>query len=309
MEQLQKLFPGEDLFGLIGRSYVMSSYRDFKAMLSDMQLTHYRHLPGEFISRDFEKLLSVLKMSPYDAHTHHTCLNMLNSSISKDELEYHRENSKKVTFSARGAVVEHPWRWCSKCVKEDISNYGIPYYHRDHQIPGVNRCLKHHCTLVAQCYNCGFEVTQIKKLPIPPTDGQCPDCGCEFESNWSLFTPRMAKVETLCLDMAYGRLKVSQQELADRVQYYLGIRQDDIDLDVARVSIRAFYRDVIDFFGADELQKYFYTLTELKQGVSCPSLKGSRVYDKNSIGLPLHPLAIAFIWHFLNEMLGKSVAA
>ena len=66
MEQLQKLLPGEDLFGLIGRSYVMSSYRDFKAMLSDMQLSHYRHLPGEFISRDFEKLLSVLKMSPFD---------------------------------------------------------------------------------------------------------------------------------------------------------------------------------------------------------------------------------------------------
>ncbi|WP_404391374.1 TniQ family protein [Pseudoalteromonas phenolica] len=309
MEQLQKLLPGEDLFGLLGRSYVMSSFRGFGAMRSEWHLTHYRHLPGVFISRDFKKLIEALKVAPIDFHAKHTCFNMLNSSISQDELEHHCNYSKNVTFNVSISEFEQPWRWCSDCVQADIEEYGISYYHRDHQIPGVNRCLKHNCTLITQCHYCGYKVTQIKKLPIPPVDGRCPDCGCEFESHLSVFTSRMAGVEALCIEMAYGRLKISQQELTRRVQYYLGIQQDDIDLDVARGSIRAFYRDVIDFYGTGDLRVFLPTVKEFKQGLNCPALKGGRVYDQHSTGLPLHPVAIAVIWHFLNEVLTKSNAA
>lgn len=309
MEQLQKLLPGEDLFGLVGRSYVMSSFRDFSAMRQEWQLTHYRYLPGLFISRDFEKLIEVLKLAPSDVHAKHTCFNMLNSSISQDELEHHRSLSKNVIFNIKGSELAQPWRWCAECVNEDTESYGIPYYHRDHQVPGVKHCSKHNCVLVSKCNACGNEVGQLRQQPIPPLDGHCMKCGSEFDSDTRLSSPSMPAVESLCLEMAYGRLKISQQQLALRVQYYLGIRQDDIELDVARGSIRTFYRDVIDFYGADELRVYLHTIKELKQGLKCPAFKGARVYDQYSNGLPLHPVAIAVIWHFLDEMLGNAMAA
>ncbi|QOJ33817.1 MAG: TniQ family protein [Nitrospira sp.] len=39
-------------------------------------------------------------------------------------------------------------RFCDECVKEDVSLYGEPYWHRLHQIPGVLLCTKHECHLM-----------------------------------------------------------------------------------------------------------------------------------------------------------------
>ncbi|MDF4949066.1 TnsD family Tn7-like transposition protein [Vibrio parahaemolyticus] len=39
-------------------------------------------------------------------------------------------------------------KYCSQCVKSDIHEYGISYWHRSHQIPGVESCSKHPIWLV-----------------------------------------------------------------------------------------------------------------------------------------------------------------
>lgn len=39
-------------------------------------------------------------------------------------------------------------RFCTECVKEDVSLYGEPYWHRLHQVPGLLLCTKHECQLV-----------------------------------------------------------------------------------------------------------------------------------------------------------------
>jgi len=38
-------------------------------------------------------------------------------------------------------------RYCIHCVNEDIKNYGEPYWHRTHQVPGVEVCPIHHKSL------------------------------------------------------------------------------------------------------------------------------------------------------------------
>ncbi|RYV01883.1 hypothetical protein SOPP22_12035 [Shewanella sp. OPT22] len=303
MEQLQKLLPGEDLFGLIGRSFVMSTFRNFNSMRKTMQLTHFRHLPGTLISQDFKKIIAALNMNSNQTHSEHTCFNMLKSSISPQKLEEHVSLSKNITFNCRGSVVSTPWRWCSDCVKEDTKNYGIPYYHRDHQIPGVFRCLKHQCTLVTQCYNCQYKVTSIEQKPLPLVDEVCPDCGSIFDRNYFLLSPKMIAVENICLEMAYGRLQIPQQKLAQRVQNYMGVCQHEIEMVGVKIAIRNFYLNIVDFYGIDELKKYFSTVTKISRGIHCPALKGSNMYDFRSIGKPNNPVAIALIWHFLDEML------
>lgn len=42
----------------------------------------------------------------------------------------------------------HLWRWCNCCVEEDIEIYGMPYWHRNQQLPGVFICTRHKNSLM-----------------------------------------------------------------------------------------------------------------------------------------------------------------
>ena len=305
MNHLQALLPGEDLFGLIGRSFVMGIFKDFRHMRRELGLSHYKHLPGQLVSRDFKTIASLLETDLSALHSEHTCHAMLKSSVEAKSLTADRS----VSLLRQGDLIEQPWRWCSECVADDMDTYGISYYRRDHQIPGVKRCSKHGCSLVAACHHCGFEAISLRKLPIPPVDGRCPICGEHFEADMSLLTPRMKHVERICMDMARDHLCIDQKHLAERVQHYMHVTQDDIDHDVVRKAVRRFYRDVTDFYDIDELQEYFVTGTERKSGIYCPALQGGQIYDAHSKGVPLHPVATALVWHFLNETAPLPMAA
>ncbi len=40
------------------------------------------------------------------------------------------------------------WRWCDYCIEEDINLYGITYWHRRQQLPGVFVCTRHKTALM-----------------------------------------------------------------------------------------------------------------------------------------------------------------
>jgi len=42
----------------------------------------------------------------------------------------------------------HLWRWCPSCLKRDHDIYGVAYWHRKHQLPGVVVCNEHHTSLI-----------------------------------------------------------------------------------------------------------------------------------------------------------------
>lgn len=56
-------------------------------------------------------------------------------------------------------VIRETAHYCRSCVEEDLSFWGVPYWRRSHQIPGVDWCAKHGCSLIATGQD-GFE-----KLP------------------------------------------------------------------------------------------------------------------------------------------------
>lgn len=68
------------------------------------------------------------------------------------------------------------WRrvylWCPDCIGEDVERIGFAIYHREHQVPGVLVCWKHHCALSHGCKICG---------PSPPPGGSFAmpgECSC-----------------------------------------------------------------------------------------------------------------------------------
>jgi hypothetical protein len=44
---------------------------------------------------------------------------------------------------------QNPFRFCNQCLAEDVGRYGVGYWHRTHQLPGVLVCARHGCVLSA----------------------------------------------------------------------------------------------------------------------------------------------------------------
>ncbi|WP_316347334.1 TnsD family Tn7-like transposition protein [Desulfuromonas acetoxidans] len=74
-------------------------------------------------------------------------------------------------------------RYCPSCAKEEILLLGFPYFHREHQLPGVFICWKHKTPLAVGCRHCG--PYSLRDFPIMPGK-----CSCEGNS------PLMIKFDT-----------------------------------------------------------------------------------------------------------------
>jgi len=65
---------------------------------------------------------------------------------------------------------------CLHCVPEDEQTFGMPYWHRSHQIPGVTVCWRHNTRLINSCPSCQRPFlfnSALFKLPWQP----CCRCG------------------------------------------------------------------------------------------------------------------------------------
>lgn len=66
------------------------------------------------------------------------------------------------------------WRrvhlWCVDCIAEDVRELGFAIYHREHQVPGVLVCWKHHAVLSCGCKTCGAQPIPGCTLKMP---GEC----------------------------------------------------------------------------------------------------------------------------------------
>lgn len=64
-------------------------------------------------------------------------------------------------------------RLCIECIKDDLIVYGIPYWHRCHQLPGVRVCHIHGRWLVNQCSKCKRQFSQDSNFDLPSTVCKC----------------------------------------------------------------------------------------------------------------------------------------
>lgn len=64
---------------------------------------------------------------------------------------------------------------CVQCVREDEKTFGIGYWHRAHQAPGVTACWKHRTQLLSSCPVCRLPFQRRYKL-LDATWNVCPQC-------------------------------------------------------------------------------------------------------------------------------------
>lgn len=98
-----------------------------------------------------------------------------------DGIEYRKEMIKKlaeckesnpialslgVTLYPRPANIRHP-KYCFSCLIEDLSETGVTYLHREHQLPGIEVCWKHGEQLNNGCEVCGTYPLRGQRFIIP----------------------------------------------------------------------------------------------------------------------------------------------
>lgn len=59
-------------------------------------------------------------------------------------------------------------RLCPECIHADMEDFGVPYWHRSHQLPGVSICPLHDAALLLSTCSCQSVIT---KLQAPPARG------------------------------------------------------------------------------------------------------------------------------------------
>nr|WP_242066137.1 TnsD family transposase [Brevibacillus laterosporus] len=64
----------------------------------------------------------------------------------------------KLVGNKYGKSVSELIKYCPSCMKEDMSNYGCSYIHREHQIAFIYNCNKHSVKLISHCDDCGVEL-------------------------------------------------------------------------------------------------------------------------------------------------------
>ena len=151
------LYPDELLYSLFARYYVKTGYLAYTYAAQDLYVNKTTRPDIEFInmlSSDAKQLI-VKNMTIDEVIKKHTMFpyygrflkkdrrcDALNSLISMD-MKY--SNHLCIPMNKNG--YRH-LRYCPMCALEDRERYGETYWHRMHQMIGVNICPVHHCKLL-----------------------------------------------------------------------------------------------------------------------------------------------------------------
>lgn len=137
-----------------------------------------------------------------------------------------------------------PLRYCICCHQEDIDKYGVPYWHRSHQLPGITCCSKHHLDLIV--YATPEMLTDKQRLAMPP--GKLSEGLLLSESrldqinfaqlSLNLLEAKLPALNPLLRQRAY-RAAVKERNFCSR--------KKDIDHDALADAIRFHYEDFKGF--------------------------------------------------------------
>jgi hypothetical protein len=206
-------------------------------------------------------------------------------------------------FGAHSTHMKH-WRWCPKCIIEDEEQFGVPYYHRDHQLPGVFHCQKHCEILNDKCDACGWYVRSLKEQCIPPFNNVCPNCGHSISNPEILTTETIKSIELASLKLANTdytpkRLNALQYNIRKSVGI-LSIAENTVE---ERKRLRDWQYHFFSSFSELELRSWFRKLQPHNGLMISPLMRHSRLTKAKPLSKPLHPLAYLLAEHFLRVSL------
>lgn len=150
-------YTDELLYSLLSRYYVKSGYLAYAFAANDLYIKKTTNPSHEFINTytpqalksitrniDFNVIIEKHTMFPYYSRF----LNKDRRNMAFDSLLNMKENYYNTLYmpKKKEAVVRY-LRYCPICASNDRKKYGETYWHRNHQLIGVNVCPTHKCKL------------------------------------------------------------------------------------------------------------------------------------------------------------------
>lgn len=148
---LPKAFPDETLYGAVSRFGRLNGLADHQAcellfgdqdrpLVSDVlaDLEHFCRAT-ECAYGGPDEVLNTLTLWPFFANlaTHPA----IETPVSKPAPP--RRLPSALGLAALSNSQPHVWRMCTACIAQDLDTFGVAYWHRTHQLPGVAVCLVH----------------------------------------------------------------------------------------------------------------------------------------------------------------------
>ncbi len=162
-------YPDELLYSLFARYYVKSGYPIYRSAAEDIYKDAGAKPDMEFINplTDDVRNLLIKEDSMTGLIMKHTMFPYYAAFLLpklQEELLNQLANGKKCRCDMLRRIGTKSafkgLRYCPLCAKEDIKRYEETYWHRLHQIPGVDICPIHHCRL-----KYGFNIEEMKSSP------------------------------------------------------------------------------------------------------------------------------------------------
>jgi len=228
----------------------------------------------------------------------HSCANYICAFLNNDDSR-HAGIYTEPKLTGAQSLLPKSWCWCICCVEEDEEKYGVSYYHRDHQLPGVFHCDKHKIGLISGCSECGFKVDNLKHQLVPPIDNFCPSCGAWMSAFDGYFDELMARIESRSLLLARNKLTVSlYAESTQSIREYIGLNGYCRTM-AEHKKISAWKSSFQSHLNKKVIESYFANTKQTKKGYTASLLVSSRIYSTASHLAPLpaipHLLALDFI--------------
>lgn len=151
------LYPDELIYSLFARYFVKSGYMGYASAAEDLFENKITHPDIEFINKLSDEVLAHLQMSMTMAELieRHTMFpyygrflprerrqQALSMLIQMDE-RYHN-----LIYVTKSKSITRHLRYCPACAADDRKAHGETYWHRSHQLYGVNICPVHGCELM-----------------------------------------------------------------------------------------------------------------------------------------------------------------
>ena len=145
------LLNDEHLYSWLIRQYWLSGYLSFQSFQSSVGLSERFLKPQKVLDESLSNCLALVAEMFDNSLYKHTTFPLwqvaLPNVVSLDEREYNQLCSYSHMNEQQLFGFDTSWQSCSKCREEDYSEFGITYWHVQHQLPSVFKCLKHKITL------------------------------------------------------------------------------------------------------------------------------------------------------------------
>lgn len=303
MNNILQLLPGEHLGASVARLHYLAAGGALGHTMSRLGVSKHRFRPHRLFDEDDFSLSQLYESNgASDVWHQHAMGSYATVFLKRDERtqvdEARLRGGPLLNVFGKHTVLPCCWRWCVNCTEEDEAQFGITYYHRDHQLPGVFHCDKHHMALTDGCQECGFTVELLMHQNVPPVDNLCPHCGKWMGVVDGYFSEKMAKVESRSLVLARHSQAIGYYEdYLKRIREHAGLNPTPINNMSERKRLTSWLDDLGSYFPPEMLAAYFPNINVSQSNRASNFLRNPRLFDPNTPRPPLHPLV-----HILTEI-------